>query len=149
MFVHGCARSNFASISTSLPLNYSSSVFVRIDEEHMDVMKVIITGNCCLYCYDDNKFVGPDDTPYSGGCFLFDIFFPSTYPNSPPQVNLQTTGNGSVRFNPNLYNCGKGIICALWCTFILLLQSVCRCWALGLVPNRKTGTKIRPHCFKF
>ena len=22
-------------------------------------------------------------------------------------VNLQTTGNGSVRFNPNLYNCGK------------------------------------------
>ena len=24
-----------------------------------------------------------------------------------PQVNLQTTGQGSVRFNPNLYNCGK------------------------------------------
>ena len=24
-----------------------------------------------------------------------------------PQVNLQTTGRGSVRFNPNLYNCGK------------------------------------------
>ena len=23
------------------------------------------------------------------------------------QVNLQTTGGGSVRFNPNLYNCGK------------------------------------------
>ena len=23
------------------------------------------------------------------------------------QVNLQTTGKGSVRFNPNLYNCGK------------------------------------------
>jgi len=81
------------SISTSLPLTYSSSVFVRIDEQHMDVMKVLITG--------------PDDTPYSDGCFLFDIYFPTTYPNSPPQVNLQTTGNGSVRFNPNLYNCGK------------------------------------------
>lgn len=25
----------------------------------------------------------------------------------PPLVNLQTTGNGTVRFNPNLYNCGK------------------------------------------
>jgi baculoviral IAP repeat-containing protein 6 len=81
------------SISTSLPLNFSSSVFVRIDEQHMDVMKVLITG--------------PDDTPYSGGCFLFDIYFPPTYPNTPPLVNLQTTGNGSVRFNPNLYNCGK------------------------------------------
>ena len=23
------------------------------------------------------------------------------------QVNFQTTGGGSVRFNPNLYNCGK------------------------------------------
>jgi hypothetical protein len=23
------------------------------------------------------------------------------------QVNLQTTGKGTVRFNPNLYNCGK------------------------------------------
>lgn len=81
------------SISTSLPLDFSSSVFVRIDEQHMDIMKVLITG--------------PDDTPYSGGGFLFDIYFPPTYPNGPPQVNLQTTGNGSVRFNPNLYNCGK------------------------------------------
>lgn len=81
------------SISTSLPLNFSSSVFVRIDEQHMDIMRVVITG--------------PDDTPYSNGCFLFDIYFPPTYPNTPPLVNLQTTGSGSVRFNPNLYNCGK------------------------------------------
>ena len=29
------------------------------------------------------------------------------YPATPPKVNLQTTGKGSVRFNPNLYNCGK------------------------------------------
>jgi len=82
-----------ASLATSLPLNYSSSVFVRIDEQNMDIMQALITG--------------PDDTPYSGGCFQFDIYFPPTYPNGPPQVNLQTTGGGSVRFNPNLYNCGK------------------------------------------
>lgn len=24
--------------------------------------------------------VGPEGTPYSGGCFLFDIYFPGTYP---------------------------------------------------------------------
>jgi len=81
------------SLATSLPLTYSSSVYVRIDEQNIDVMQALITG--------------PEDTPYSGGCFLFDIYFPPTYPNAPPQVNLQTTGNGTVRFNPNLYNCGK------------------------------------------
>ena len=50
---------------------------------------------------------GPDDTPYSHGLYIFDIFFPDNYPSAPPLVNLQTTGKGSVRFNPNLYNCGK------------------------------------------
>jgi len=45
---------------------------------------------------------GPEGTPYSGGCFIFDIFFPNDYPNVPPQVNLQTTGQGKVRFNPNV-----------------------------------------------
>ena len=40
---------------------------------------------------------GPEDTPYSGGLFLFDTFFPSDYPSSCPKVHLQTTGQGSVR----------------------------------------------------
>jgi ubiquitin-protein ligase len=29
------------------------------------------------------------------------------YPSKPPMVNLCTTGKGTVRFNPNLYQCGK------------------------------------------
>jgi len=81
------------TLATSLPISLSSAIFVRSDEERMDVIKAIITG--------------PEGTPYSGGCFLFDIFCPQTYPVDPPLVNLQTTGNGTVRFNPNLYNCGK------------------------------------------
>lgn len=56
-------------------------------------MKVLITG--------------PSDTPYANGCFEFDVFFPADYNTSPPYVNLLTTGNHSVRFNPNLYNDGK------------------------------------------
>lgn len=32
---------------------------------------------------------------------------PPHYPQGPPLVHFLTTGRGSVRFNPNLYNCGK------------------------------------------
>ena len=50
---------------------------------------------------------GPEDTPYANGCYEFDVYFPQDYPNAPPCINLETTGNHSVRFNPNLYNDGK------------------------------------------
>jgi len=80
-------------ISTSLPLSFSSTVFVRCAQSRMDVMKALITG--------------PEGTPYENGCFEFDVFFPENYPLVPMLVNLQTTGKQRVRFNPNLYNCGK------------------------------------------
>jgi baculoviral IAP repeat-containing protein 6 len=35
------------------------------------------------------------------------LYCPTTFPAGPPKINLQTTGAGQVRFNPNLYNCGK------------------------------------------
>lgn len=50
---------------------------------------------------------GAEDTPYAHGAFEFDIFFENNYPSQPPKVNLTTTGQGNVRFNPNLYACGK------------------------------------------
>eukprot|EP01119_Soliformovum_irregulare_P016147 TRINITY_DN463_c0_g1_i1.p1 TRINITY_DN463_c0_g1~~TRINITY_DN463_c0_g1_i1.p1 ORF type:complete len:692 (-),score=204.00 TRINITY_DN463_c0_g1_i1:151-2226(-) len=81
------------TLSSNLPLHLGSSVFLRVDEERIDVMRALITG--------------PEGTPYENGCFQFDIYCPSEYPKGPPLVNLQTTGGGSVRFNPNLYNCGK------------------------------------------
>jgi hypothetical protein len=33
--------------------------------------------------------------------------FPNDYPYEPPQVTFLTTSGGKVRFNPNLYPCGK------------------------------------------
>ncbi|KAI6238416.1 Baculoviral IAP repeat-containing protein 6 [Aphelenchoides fujianensis] len=81
------------TLSTSLPLSLSSSVFLRTADERLDVLKVLITG--------------PADTPYSGGCFEFDVSFPENYPLTPMNMNLQTTGNRTVRFNPNLYEEGK------------------------------------------
>lgn len=51
--------------------------------------------------------IGPMETPYEGGFFLFLINVPDDYPHTSPTVKLQTTGGGSVRFNPNLYANGK------------------------------------------
>eukprot|EP01063_Lacrimia_lanifica_P034432 TRINITY_DN6367_c0_g2_i1.p1 TRINITY_DN6367_c0_g2~~TRINITY_DN6367_c0_g2_i1.p1 ORF type:complete len:1434 (+),score=607.00 TRINITY_DN6367_c0_g2_i1:285-4304(+) len=76
-----------------LPLYPQASVFVRADENRMDVMKVIITG--------------PEESPYAFGMFVFDVLLPSGYPDHPPMVLLRTTGGGTVRFNPNLYENGK------------------------------------------
>jgi ubiquitin-protein ligase len=46
---------------------------------------------------------GPEDTPYEMGLFVFDVYFPEGYPNVPPLMVLETTGEGRARFNPNLY----------------------------------------------
>jgi len=82
-----------AALCSALPCDYACSMFMRCDEERMDVMKALI--------------LGPSDTPYDSGAYEFHIYAPANYPSGPPKVNLETTGKGAIRFNPNLYNCGK------------------------------------------
>eukprot|EP01022_Parablepharisma_sp_SALTPOND_P015993 TRINITY_DN22_c0_g3_i1.p1 TRINITY_DN22_c0_g3~~TRINITY_DN22_c0_g3_i1.p1 ORF type:complete len:4095 (+),score=552.02 TRINITY_DN22_c0_g3_i1:5895-18179(+) len=82
-----------ADLSNSLPFEHTNAIFVRVDKERVDMMKAIIMGAC--------------ETPYAHGAFEYDIFLDNNYPNEPPKMNLTTTGSGSIRFNPNLYNCGK------------------------------------------
>ncbi|CAH8824751.1 unnamed protein product [Trichobilharzia szidati] len=81
------------TLSTSLPLSENASVFMRCDENHLCLIKAIITG--------------PPDTPYAGGCFEFDIYIPPSYPSQPPLVEFRTTAKNTFRFNPNLYEDGK------------------------------------------
>ena len=50
--------------------------------------------------------IGPKDTPYENGYYLFEISYPVNYPFSPPVVKY-FTNDGITRFNPNLYKCGK------------------------------------------
>lgn len=82
-----------AELMTIKKMLTNHNIFVRSCESDMTAYKFVI--------------VGPPDTPYAYGCFVFDMKLPTNYPATPPQVKLLTTGRGSVRFNPNLYNCGK------------------------------------------
>lgn len=50
--------------------------------------------------------IGPKNTPYFGGYYIFEVNFPDNYPETSPQLKLLTV-DGKVRFNPNLYECGK------------------------------------------
>mmetsp|Transcript_21823 Transcript_21823/g.62162 ORF Transcript_21823/g.62162 Transcript_21823/m.62162 type:complete len:586 (-) Transcript_21823:144-1901(-) len=81
-----------SAYSNSLPVEYGSSIFLRVQEDRLDRIRALI--------------IGPEDTPYANGCFVFDIWL-NDYPNSSPSVHFLTTGGGKYRFNPNLYNCGK------------------------------------------
>jgi baculoviral IAP repeat-containing protein 6 len=84
---------DIASLSTDLPVDWNSSILVINDETRMDAFRAVI--------------FPPEESPYANGAFFFDILLPPEYPSSPPKVQFLTTGGGRVRFNPNLYDCGK------------------------------------------
>nr|KYP57875.1 putative ubiquitin carrier protein E2 23 [Cajanus cajan] len=73
-------------LEQSLP----ESIYVRVYEQRIDLMRAVI--------------VGAAGTPYHDGLFFFDIAFPSDYPKHPPKLNFRSFGH---RINPNLYNTGK------------------------------------------
>ncbi|KAL5736325.1 hypothetical protein ACOSQ2_031113 [Xanthoceras sorbifolium] len=66
------------------------TIFVRVYESRMDLLRAVI--------------IGAEGTPYHDGLFFFDVFFPGGYPNVPPLVYYHS---GGLRINPNLYECGK------------------------------------------
>jgi ubiquitin-protein ligase len=82
-------KKEISILSNSLP----DGIFVKVDEDRFDVMKVMI--------------VGPEGSPYENGCFLFDLYLPPEFPDSCPKMNFLTTGGGAFYFNPNLYQDGK------------------------------------------
>ena len=67
-------------------------IYHYYDETNMQNCKIMI--------------IGPEDTPYENGFYLFQFTFPPNYPFEPPAVKYCTQGN-NIRFNPNLYVCGK------------------------------------------
>ena len=85
----------------------------RLLKDVKQLIKFPLTDNGIYYIHDDTDIlkgyamiVGPEDTPYFGGYYLFEFMFPYDYPFSPPKLTFMTN-NGVTRFNPNLYKCGK------------------------------------------
>jgi ubiquitin-protein ligase len=82
-------RQEMATMTNNMP----PGIFVTFDQKRFDVLRCLI--------------IGAEGTPYANGCFLFDMYIPTDYPNSPPKCKIITTGKGTFRFNPNLYTNGK------------------------------------------
>lgn len=91
----------------------SKETISRLLNDVKQIIKNPLNDNGIYYIHDDEDIlkgyaliIGPSDTPYFGGNYMFEFEFPKDYPHSPPKVTYRTNGNG-IRFNPNLYKCGK------------------------------------------
>lgn len=67
-------------------------IYVKWDQNDVSKAKALI--------------MGPPDTPYEYGFYLFEIDFPQDYPMNPPKVQFRTTDH-RARLHPNLYVEGK------------------------------------------
>lgn len=56
--------------------------------------------------YGNILIIGPRNTPYQYGNYMFKLSFTENYPYEPPVVKY-VTNDGTTRFNPNFYRSGK------------------------------------------
>lgn len=91
----------------------------RLIGDVKNIIKNPLTQHGIYYSHDENDIlkgyaliIGPKECVYDSGAYLFEFFYPTTYPFSPPVVKYKTN-NGYTRFNPNLYKNGKVCISLL------------------------------------
>ena len=91
----------------------SKETISRLLKDVKQILKNPLTENGIYYIHDDTDMmkgyaliIGPSDTPYFGGNYFFELNYPADYPHTPPKVKYWTNAN-NIRFNPNLYVCGK------------------------------------------
>jgi len=91
----------------------------RLQKDIIDIIKHPLTDNGIYYAHDDSNMLkgyavifGPNDTIYRYGAYIFEFYFPTTYPYSPPKLKYMTN-DGFTRFHPNLYRNGKVCISIL------------------------------------
>lgn len=97
----------------------SSSTVKRLISDIKDLVNDPLSKEGIYYKHNEENMllghaliIGPQDTPYAHGNFLFRFAFPYNYPHAPPHVTYHTN-DGSTRFNPNLYKNSKVCISLL------------------------------------
>jgi ubiquitin-conjugating enzyme E2 Z len=89
-------------LQDSVKILEDSGIYFHYDENNVDIIYAML--------------VGPSKTPYEKGFYFFKFEYTNNYPMEPPYATYCTQGylinsannhNFLVRFNPNLYSCGK------------------------------------------
>ena len=98
---------------TDVGMFVSKDALRRIISDIKELHKNPLNAHGIYYQHDETDMlkgraliIGPLDTPYEDGFYLFKFQFPSNYPHAPPKVDF-CTSDGYTRFNPNLYRTGK------------------------------------------
>jgi ubiquitin-conjugating enzyme E2 Z len=85
----------------------------RLLKDVIEIIKNPLEDNGIYYKHDENNMLcgyalimGPENTLYNYGNYLFKFEFPKDYPYLPPKLSY-LTNNGYTRFHPNLYISGK------------------------------------------
>jgi ubiquitin-protein ligase len=91
----------------------TKETFRRLLRDIKDVVVNPLHSHGIYYIHNDDDIlsgkaliIGPTETPYEHGFYLFEYKFPPSYPHAPPEVKF-CTSDGKTRFNPNLYIQGK------------------------------------------
>jgi len=68
-------------------INFDKSIFICVDIDNIQRMKVTITG--------------PTNTPFDSGIFIFDVYIPNNYPDINPLIKLININNTKSNSNSN------------------------------------------------
>ncbi|CAI9761503.1 unnamed protein product [Fraxinus pennsylvanica] len=104
-----------------LKKNLPKSIFVRVYESRIDLMRIVI--------------IGPPFTPYHHGLFFFDIFFPRNYPSCPPKLYYHSYG---LDLNPNLRPGGKVCLRMLATRYERIIQEWYACYTQEWNPKHSS-----------
>ena len=93
--------------------------FKRLMKDVRDIIKEPLKDNGIYYKHDESNIlngyvliIGPSETPYEYGNYLFKVEYPYDYPMNPPKITFMSN-YGNIRMNPNLYRNGKVCISIL------------------------------------
>ena len=97
----------------SAVISISKNTITRLIKDIRQLKKEPLHDQGVYYKHDEDDLlkgyaliIGPADTPYENGFYLFELLYPTDYPFTPPKLNFLTQ-DGITRFNPNLYRSGK------------------------------------------